>query len=437
MRNVEIEFRGTLDVLLGLQWGDEGKGKVVDVLAAQYPAVARFQGGPNAGHSLVFNDQRHVLHTIPSGVFRPDTYNLIGSGVVFCPITFMDEAREIESVGVDLKICLHFSRRAHLILPTHRLLDAANERALASRRIGSTGKGIGPCYTDKAARYGLRIGDIEQPDFLQKYAALKERHLAKLDNYDESLLKQLETKWMQGIELLRGFDLVDSEYEAERLLAEGRSILAEGAQGTMLDVDFGTYPFVTSSSTVCAGACIGLGIAPNHVVGHVYGITKAYCTRVGEGPFPTELNDATGNKLRELGHEFGATTGRSRRCGWLDMVALKYAVMVNGVSDIVLTKADVMANFPVVKVAVAYEINGKRTDHVPYDFSGPITPIYKEFPGWDSSVVHARSYKELPDELKRYIEFIEETTGVWVSIISVGPDREQTIVRQQFEEDDE
>lgn len=430
---METTRRGTLDVLLGLQWGDEGKGKVVDVLAAKYPVVARFQGGPNAGHSLVFNGQRHVLHTVPSGVFRPDTYNLVGSGVVFCPITFMDEAKEIEAAGVNLKSCLHFSRRAHLILPTHRLLDAASEEALASHRIGSTGKGIGPCYTDKAARHGLRVGDITKPDFMDLYQQRKARHLRMLGTYDKSLLEQLEARWMQGIELLRGFDLVDSEYEANRLLTEGQPILAEGAQGTMLDVDFGTYPFVTSSSTACAGACIGLGIAPSHVVGHVYGITKAYCTRVGEGPFPTELHDATGDTLREVGHEFGATTGRSRRCGWLDMVALRYAVMVNGVSDIVLTKADVMANFPVVKVAVAYLIDGKRTDRVPYDYAGQLTPVYQEFPGWSDSLLQARSYHEFPTELKNYIEFIEKATGVRVSIVSVGPDREQTIIRSPLE----
>ena len=418
-----------VDVILGLQWGDEGKGKVVDVLTPHYQVVARFQGGPNAGHTLEFNGEKYVLRSIPSGIFQGDKVNVIGNGVVLDPILFKEEAEALARSGHDLTERLYISKKAHLILPTHRVLDAAFEAAKGSSKIGTTGKGIGPTYTDKISRNGVRVGDIFL-DFKKIYEVAKARHENILEslgyNYD---IDELERQWFEGIEYLKKFRIIDSEHEINRFLAEDKAILAEGAQGTLLDVDFGSYPFVTSSNTICAGACTGLGIGPNRI-GEVYGIFKAYCTRVGSGPFPTELFDETGEALCRLGHEVGAVTGRKRRCGWLDMVALKYAIMVDGVTKLIMMKADVMNDFDTIKVAEAYEIDGRRVTEFPYDIQDDVKPVYREFKGWKTDLKQVRRYEDFPAEFKTYVEYIERETGVPVAIISVGPDRDETIVRQ-------
>ena len=415
--------------IVGANWGDEGKGKVVDVLTPHYQVVARFQGGPNAGHTLEFNGEKYVLRSIPSGIFQGDKVNVIGNGVVLDPILFKEEAEALARSGHDLTERLYISKKAHLILPTHRVLDAAFEAAKGSSKIGTTGKGIGPTYTDKISRNGVRVGDIFL-DFKKIYEVAKARHENILEslgyNYD---IDELERQWFEGIEYLKKFRIIDSEHEINRFLAEDKAILAEGAQGTLLDVDFGSYPFVTSSNTICAGACTGLGIGPNRI-GEVYGIFKAYCTRVGSGPFPTELFDETGEALCRLGHEFGAVTGRKRRCGWLDMVALKYAIMVDGVTKLIMMKADVMNDFDTIKVAEAYEIDGRRVTEFPYDIQDDVKPVYREFKGWKTDLKQVRRYEDFPAEFKTYVEYIERETGVPVAIISVGPDRDETIVRQ-------
>ena len=421
--------KGKADVLLGLQWGDEGKGKVVDVLTPGYDAVARFQGGPNAGHTLEFEGQKYVLRSIPSGIFQGGKVNIIGNGVVLAPDLFMDEARDLERSGHDLRSRLHISKKAHLIMPTHRLLDAAYEAAKGKDKVGTTGKGIGPAYTDKVGRNGLRVGDILS-GFEEKYAAHKAAHEATLRalGYTAYDIADTERKWMEGVEYMRQFCIVDSEYEMDSLLRAGKSVLCEGAQGTMLDVDFGSYPFVTSSNTVCAGACTGLGIGPGRI-GEVYGIMKAYCTRVGSGPFPTELFDETGRKLRDIGHEYGAVTGRERRCGWVDLVALRYAVMVNGVTQLIMMKSDVMDTFATVKACTSYKQHGVETTRLPYDISDGVEPVYKEMKGWRTDMTSMRSEDEFPQEFKDYIAFIEDQLETPVKIVSTGPDRAQTIVR--------
>lgn len=418
-----------LDVVLGLQWGDEGKGKVVDVLTPDYKVIARFQGGPNAGHSLKFDGDGFVLHTVPSGIFRKDSMNIIGNGVVVDPVILADEIRAIEAKTGPITGKLQISKRAQLILPTHRMLDAASEAAKGKSKIGSTLKGIGPTYMDKTGRNGLRIGDMLSPEFRQRYEALKQKHLGMLAQYDFKFdITEYEQKWLAATEELRRFEFIDSEIVVNRYLDNGVSILAEGAQGSMLDIDFGTYPFVTSSNTMAAGVCTGLGIAPSRV-GKVIGIFKAYCTRVGSGPFPTELSDETGEELRKTGNEYGATTGRPRRCGWLDMVALKYAVMMSGVTELIMMKADVLNSFKTIKVATAYRIGGEQVDHFPFECGEDLTPVYREFKGWDCDIRGVRSYEDFHDELKDYISFIEKETGCPVKIISTGPDRSEIVIR--------
>lgn len=418
-----------LDVLLGLQWGDEGKGKIVDVLAPKYDVIARFQGGPNAGHTLEFNDIKHVLHTIPSGVFRPETINIIGNGVVIDPVIFMREIEELSKLNVDLTKNLFISKRAHLILPSHRILDAASEASKGKTKIGSTLKGIGPTYMDKTGRNGLRIGDIINRDFNEKYETLTNKHKDLLKQYDfEYNLSEYEAIWFKGINLIKQFKLIESEHEINKYLNEEKLILAEGAQGTLLDIDFGSYPFVTSSNTICAGACTGLGIAPNKI-GNVIGIFKAYCTRVGSGPFPTELENHEGETLRKQGHEFGATTGRPRRCGWLDLPALKYAVMLNGVTELIVTKADVLTGFETIKICTHYKLNGKEINFLPYEINNPIEPIFKEFKGWNMDISKIDKFENLPIEFKEYLIYIEKEVNVPIKIVSVGPNREQTILR--------
>lgn len=421
---------GKVDVLLGLQWGDEGKGKVVDVLTPNYDVVARFQGGPNAGHTLEFEGQKYVLRSIPSGIFQGGKVNIIGNGVVLAPDLFMAEAKELEKSGHDLTTRLHISKKAHLIMPTHRVLDRALEAAKGKSKVGTTGKGIGPTYTDKVSRNGLRVGDIFE-NFEEKYAAHKARHIAMLKalNFTDYDITEDEKRWMEGIEYMRRFKIVDSEHEVNNLLREGKSILCEGAQGTMLDVDFGSYPFVTSSNTICAGACSGLGIGPNKI-GEVYGIMKAYCTRVGAGPFPTELFDETGAEIRKLGHEYGAVTGRERRCGWIDLVALRYAIMVNGVTQLIMMKSDVLDSFENIKACVAYQKDGQEIDYFPYNIEEGIEPVYKEIPGWKTDMTKFTSEDQFPQEFKDYIEFLEAELETPIKIISIGPDREQTIVRK-------
>lgn len=419
-----------VDVLLGLQWGDEGKGKVVDVLTPRYDVVARFQGGPNAGHTLEFEGQKYVLRSIPSGIFQGDKINIIGNGVVLDPALFKAEAETLAASGHDLKNRLHISKKAHLILPTHRFLDAAYEVAKGDSKVGTTGKGIGPTYTDKISRNGLRVGDILH-NFDEKYAKAKARHEQMLKSMNFSYdLTVVEKEWMEGIEYLKQFQLVDSEHEINGLMDEGKSILAEGAQGTMLDIDFGSYPFVTSSNTVCAGACTGLGVAPGRI-GEVFGIFKAYCTRVGSGPFPTELEDEIGEKLCELGHEFGAVTGRKRRCGWVDLVALKYAIMVNGVTQLIMMKSDVLDSFDTISACVGYELDGEEIDYLPYDITEGVKPIYVSLPGWKCDMTKMTSEDEFPEEFNNYLTFLEDETGVPIRIVSVGPDRGQTIERYQ------
>ncbi|HPH54006.1 MAG: adenylosuccinate synthase [Bacteroidales bacterium] len=419
----------TLDVVLGLQWGDEGKGKIVDVLADRYPVIARFQGGPNAGHSLHFEGNKIVLHTVPSGVFRTKATNIIGNGVVLDPIIFKGECEAIIKMGVPVRNRLAISRKAHLILPTHRTIDAAQETAKGAGKIGSTLKGITPTYMDKIGRNGLRVGDILASDFISKYNTLKEQHIEYLRQYDfEYDPMQNEAEWLEAVEYLRSFNIVDSEYMVNDLLNSGKKVLAEGAQGLMLDIDFGSYPFVTSSSTACAGACIGLGVSPKRV-SQVYGIFKAYCTRVGSGPFPTEIFDEKGEELRRRGFEFGATTGRPRRTGWLDLVALKYAIMINGVTDLIMMKSDVLDTFDTIKVATSYIVDGQKYSRVPYDSSSEVTPVYREFPGWKKDLTGIREEGELPHEFISYVQFIEQETGIPIKIISIGPDRDQTIIR--------
>ncbi len=417
-----------VDVLLGLQWGDEGKGKVVDVLTPRYDVVARFQGGPNAGHTLEFEGQKYVLRSIPSGIFQGDKVNIIGNGVVLDPALFKAEAEALEASGHPLKERLHISKKAHLIMPTHRVLDAAYEAAKGDAKVGTTGKGIGPTYTDKVSRNGLRVGDI-LGDFPAIYAKAKARHeeILKSMNYEYDIT-EIEKEWMAGIEYLRQFPLVDSEHEINNLLKAEKSVLCEGAQGTMLDIDFGSYPFVTSSNTICSGACSGLGIAPNKI-GNVYGIMKAYCTRVGSGPFPTELFDETGDKLCTIGHEFGSVTGRKRRCGWIDLVALKYSIMVNGVTHLIMMKSDVLDTFETIKACVAYRINGVETEEFPYSIEGEVEPIYTELPGWQCDMTKMTSENEFPEEFNNYITFLEEELECPIKIVSVGPDRDQTIER--------
>lgn len=418
-----------VDVLLGLQWGDEGKGKVVDVLTPKYDFITRFQGGPNAGHTLEFNNIKQVLHTIPSGIFRENKINVIGNGVVIDPSIFKDEIESISKIGFCLKSNLLISKKAHLIMPTHRLLDAASEAAKGATKIGSTLKGIGPTYRDKIGRDGLRVGDICE-NFIEKYNQRKAQHIMMLEefyHFDYKLqLEKLEKEWFKGIETMKEYQLVDSEHIINNALNAGKTVMAEGAQGSMLDIDFGSYPFVTSSSTICAGACTGLGVAPSKI-GKVFGIFKAYCTRVGMGPFPTELFDQDGESLRAKGHEFGATTGRPRRCGWLDLVALKYAIMLDGVTDLIMMKADVLDEFDTIKVCTKYSINGSETEEFPYELNDSVVPVYKEFKGWRTDLTQLTDKKQFPKEFQEYIDFIEKETGVTVSIVSVGPNRAQTI----------
>lgn len=417
----------SVDVILGAQWGDEGKGKVVDVVAPDYAVIARFQGGPNAGHTLIFDGKKHVLHTIPSGVFRKGVWNLVGNGVVIDPVIFLCEVKDLEAAGVDVRSHLLISRRAHLILPTHRALDAASEADKGKGKIGSTLKGIGPTYMDKTGRNGLRVGDIERPDFRARYDALTAKHERLFSIYDSPVeWRSKEKEWLEAVDQLRTFTLVDSEQWLHEQLAAGKSVMAEGAQGTLLDIDFGTYPFVTSSSTVSAGACTGLGIGPARI-GKVIGIFKAYCTRVGSGPFPTELHDAMGEKIRTAGNEFGATTGRPRRCGWLDLPALRYAVMVNGITELAMMKADVLSGMGTVQVCTAYRIQGKETTHFPYELGNELEPVYTPMNGWGA----LDPEKPLPVEAEAYIAFIEQAVGVPVRIVSVGPDRKATMVRKE------
>lgn len=417
-----------VDVLLGLQWGDEGKGKVVDVLTPGYDIVARFQGGPNAGHTLEFDGNKYILRSIPSGMFQGGKINVIGSGVVLDPLLFKQEAEALEASGYGLSRNLCISRKAHLILPTHRFLDAANELLKGKEKIGTTGKGIGPAYTDKAGRFGLRVGDVES-GFGEKYEAAKKRHeyiLNKLEfAYD---LQSLEKDWIEAVDYLRRFKLIDSEHFINRSLDAGKTVLAEGAQGTMLDVDFGTYPYVTSSNTVCSGACSGLGVAPRRI-GEVFGIFKAYCTRVGAGPFPTELFDECGRIMRDKGHEYGAVTGRERRCGWIDLVALRYAVMINGVTSLIMMKSDVLDGFDTVKACVAYETGGKEIEEFPFALKEDLHPVYVELPGWKTDMTGMTSEDEFPEEFNAYLSFLEAELGVRIKIVSVGPDRAQTIHR--------
>ena len=420
-----------VDVLLGLQWGDEGKGKIVDVLTRKYDIIARFQGGPNAGHTLEFEGKKHVLHTIPSGVFHEKVCNVVGNGVVIDPVIFKGELDKLIAQEPDVLSRLKISRKAHLILPSHRLLDAASEAAKGKKKIGSTLKGIGPTYMDKTGRNGLRVGDIQLDNFQELYNNLVTKHKQLLSGYPDFTydLSELEPTWFEAIEYLRTLDIIDSEPYVHQAIKDGRTILAEGAQGTLLDIDFGTYPFVTSSNTTCAGACTGLGVAPNRIK-NVYGIFKAYCTRVGSGPFPTELFDKTGETIQAQGHEFGATTGRPRRCGWLDLPALKYAIDVNGVTELMMMKADVLSGIGNLKVCTAYRYKGEVIDHLPYKLQEDlIEPIFTEVPGWNEDLTEMTSEDEFPESFKSYIAYIEKEVGVPISLISVGPDRAQTIMR--------
>ena len=421
-----------VDLLLGLQWGDEGKGKIVDVLTKEYDIIARFQGGPNAGHTLEFDGIKHVLHTIPSGIFHPTAVNLVGNGVVIDPVIFKRELDNLAPFGIDIPKKLLISRKAHLILPTHRLLDAASEAAKGKAKIGSTLKGIGPTYMDKTGRNGIRVGDIELPNWKEKYRALANKHEAMIASYKADIqydLAELEVAFFGAIETLKTLDFIDSEAYLFDAMAQGKSILAEGAQGSLLDIDFGTYPFVTSSNTTAAGACTGLGIAPNKIK-EVFGIFKAYTTRVGSGPFPTELFDEVGATMGRVGNEFGATTGRPRRCGWLDLVALKYAVAINGVTQLMMMKGDVLSGFDKLKVCTAYNYQGKTITHFPYDIDPElVAPVYTELPGWKEDLTGMTQADQLPKELMAYIEFLEVELGVPIKIVSVGPDRKQTILR--------
>lgn len=422
----------TVDLLLGLQWGDEGKGKIVDVLTSKYDIIARFQGGPNAGHTLEFDGIKHVLRTIPSGIFHKNAINIIGNGVVMDPVVFQKELEGLEKFNMDVKSKLLISRKAHLILPTHRLLDAASEASKGKAKIGSTLKGIGPTYMDKTGRNGIRIGDIELADFKERYRSLADKHEAMISFYDVDLeydLKEMEDEFFASIEVLKSLTFIDSEEYLNQAIKAGKSILCEGAQGSLLDIDFGTYPFVTSSNTTAAGACTGLGIAPNKVK-DVFGIFKAYTTRVGSGPFPTELFDEDGQTMAKVGNEFGSVTGRARRCGWLDLVALKYAVQVNGVTALYMMKGDVLSGFKKLNVCTAYKFKGKEITHFPYNIEPEnVEPIYTEMKGWEADLTGMTSYDELPQELKTYIEFIEKEVEVPIKVVSVGPDRKQTILK--------
>lgn len=418
-----------VDVLLGLQWGDEGKGKIVDVLTPQYDIIARFQGGPNAGHTLEFEGIKHVLHTIPSGIFRKNVLNVIGNGVVIDPVIFQKEIEKLAPFNIDIQKNLVISRKAHLILPTHRLLDAASETSKGKNKIGSTLKGIGPTYMDKTGRNGLRVGDIFSPKFREKYQALVDKHIGILKHYEgfEYNLNELEPAFFEGINLLKTLTCIDSELFLNQELKAGKKVLAEGAQGTLLDIDFGSYPYVTSSNTITAGTCTGLGVAPTKI-GSVIGIFKAYCTRVGSGPFPTELHDETGEAMRKEGNEFGSTTGRPRRCGWIDLPALKYAIMINGVTELSMMKADVLSIFDVIKICTHYEIEGKLYDYMPYDIDGiEIKPVYKELKGWSTDLTQLESMNDAPEALKGYISYLEAELEVPITVVSVGPDRKQTL----------
>ena len=427
-----------IDVLLGLQWGDEGKGKIVDVLTPRYDVVARFQGGPNAGHTLEFNGTKHVLHIIPSGIFHKDKINLIGNGVLIEPRIFRQEIEALTEKGVDATQNLYISKKAHLILPSHRMMDAANEHAKGNMKIGSTLKGIGPAYTDKIARCGLRVGDLLYGDFRESYTLLKEQHVRQAQTLgfdiasfriDGMSLDEYEKVWMESLDTLRKFRFVNSEYFINQCLKENKKVLAEGAQAMMLDIDFGTYPFVTSSNTITAGVCTGLGVAPS-AIGKVMGITQAYCTRVGAGPFPTELFDETGHQLCEIGHEYGATTGRPRRCGWIDLPALRYACMINGVTELYVTKPDVMNDFDIVNMCTRYEIDGQRTDEIPFEYNTVhINPELTPFEGWKQSLQGISSYDELPEKLRRYLAAIEERTGVSIAAVSISPDRKDVVFK--------
>ena len=420
--------KGKVDALLGIVFGDEGKGKVVDVFTPRYDVVARFAGGPNAGHTIIFEGKKFVLRSIPSGIFDEGKLNIIGNGCVIAPDLFAAEAHELEAAGYDLKSRLHISKRAHLILPTHRVLDRAYEAAKGKNKVGTTGKGIGPTYSEKASRTGLRVGDI-QDNFQEKYNALKARHMQILSDmhYTDFDITEEEKLWMEGVEYMRQFPLTDTEIEINRALEAGKNVLAEGAQGTMLDIDHGTYPFVSSSSTVCGGVCTGLGVAPNRI-GEVFGIFKAYSTRVGAGPFPVELFDETGDLIREVGHEYGAVTGRNRRCGWLDLVALKYAIMLNGVTQLIIMKSDVLDGFDTIRVCTAYEKDGVQTTDMPYDTEG-WKAVYEDLPGWKTDLTQMTSEQQFPLQLRDYISYIEKETATPITIVSVGPDRAQTIMR--------
>ena len=417
-----------VDVILGLQWGDEGKGKIVDVLTPNYEIVARFQGGPNAGHTLEFEGQKYILKSIPSGIFQEGIMNIIGNGVVIDPALFKQEVDKLEETGHILTDRLYISKKAHLILPTHRLLDAASETAMGEEKIGTTGRGIGPTYTDKISRHGLRVGDLFH-NFQEKYQKVVERHKKILSRYNIQYdLEALEKEWFEGVEKIKQYKVIDSEFFINKHISSGGSVLAEGAQGSLLDIDFGSYPFVTSSNTICAGACTGLGIAPQQI-GDVFGIFKAYCTRVGSGPFPTELFDNDGQKLRDNGNEYGSVTGRPRRCGWIDLVALRYTIMLNGVNKLVMMKSDVLDSFDTIKVCVSYTVDGVETEDFPFDISETIIPNYIEIPGWKTDMTAIRSENEFPEEFNNYIAFLEEELEVPISIVSVGPDRAQTIIR--------
>ena len=420
--------KGKVDALLGIVFGDEGKGKVVDYFTPKYDIVARFAGGPNAGHTIIFEGKKFVLRSIPSGIFDEGKLNIIGNGCVIAPDLFMAEAKELEQAGYDLRSRLHISRRAHLILPTHRVLDRAYEAAKGKNKVGTTGKGIGPTYSEKASRTGLRVGDIEE-NFEEKYRALKARHEETLRNlhYTDYDITEEERLWMEGVEYMRSFPLVDTEIEINKALREGKSVLAEGAQGTMLDIDHGTYPFVSSSNTICGGVCTGLGVAPTSI-SEVFGIFKAYSTRVGAGPFPVELFDETGDKIRDIGHEYGAVTGRNRRCGWVDLVDLRYSIMVNGVTQLIMMKSDVLDTFSTIRACVAYEKDGVRTEDMPFDTEG-WQAVYEDLPGWQTDLTKMTSEAEFPKAFRDYISYLEKRLEVPITIVSVGPDREQTIVR--------
>ena len=421
----------SIDLLLGLQWGDEGKGKIVDVLTSKYNVIARFQGGPNAGHTLVFNEKKHVLHTIPSGIFHENKINIIGNGVVVDPVILKKELINLDLEGIDYKKSLLISRKAHLILPTHRLIDAASEKSKGKNKIGSTLKGIGPTYMDKTGRNGFRIGDLEADNWINKYSDLKSKHKKLIDFYNVELeynFEELEKEFFESIKTLRKLKFIDSEEYIHNEQKSGSSILAEGAQGSLLDVDFGTYPYVTSSNTTAAGACTGLGISPGSIK-NVFGIFKAYTTRVGSGPFPTELFDDDGQRMGKVGNEFGATTGRPRRCGWLDLVALKYSCKINGVTKLMMMKSDVLSGFKTIKVCTSYEYRGSEIDYLPYDIGDDsLKPIYKEFEGWDEDITGLRDFNSLPKNLKNYISYLEKELEIPIGIISVGPDRLQTII---------